>query len=361
MTKCLREHNKVCLATTPTPTPIVSAPAPASLVSSSISREATSVPSTTSVRALPPASTPPTARHPFPQPRAATSQPQQPPRTPTPSTAPPETTAAASRLNELQTIVSFVPHASSSSSTSNPVPSSIPLPAPKVQKKKQKSPPMSNDQATIEFLRTELGAAQARIVILDASIVDKDKELSVLWARVQILEEKQNKELLDKYFPHKTAKPTVPKSSTSTSPCSSSSCTSCPMPCSCCRHHASSFSCCSRSSANNTSCCPSPVSDHPPDLYKKVLEVSQEVQALKNILISQKTPASNPEENTDPGSPSNTPTSANDNSDPKPANNHPHVSVSSDSQASVDEFIPDLQENEDDQANLNWDLQTNQL
>ena len=74
-TKCLREHNKVCLATTPTPTPIVSAPAPASLVSSSISREATSVPSTTSVRALPPASTPPTARHPFPQPRPATSQP----------------------------------------------------------------------------------------------------------------------------------------------------------------------------------------------------------------------------------------------------------------------------------------------
>ena len=85
------------------------------------------------------------------------------------------------------------------------------------------------------------------------------------------------------------------------------------------------------------------------------------MQALKNILISQKTPASNPEENTDPGSPSNTPASDNDNSDPKPANNHPHVSVSSDSQASVDEFIPDLQENEDDQANLNWDLQTNQL
>ena len=69
---------------------------------------------------------------------------------------------------------------------------------------------MSNDQATIEFLRTELGAAQARIVILDASIVDKDKELSVLWARVQILEEKQNKDPLDKYFPHKTPQPGAP-------------------------------------------------------------------------------------------------------------------------------------------------------
>ena len=62
-------------------------------------------------------------------------------------------------------------------------------------KKKQKSIPTNNDQTKSEFLRTELGAAQSRIVILDASVKDKVQELSVLWARIQILEEKQNADI----------------------------------------------------------------------------------------------------------------------------------------------------------------------
>ena len=286
--------------------------------------------------------------------QAPTQKPPPPPSHPAP---------AASRLDGRQTIVSFIPQASSSSYTPDPPPA--PVPTPKVLKKKQKTPPITNDQATIDFLRTELGAAQARIVILDASIVDKDKELSVLWARVQILEEKQNKDLLDKYFPHKTPQPAAPKTSASSSPCSSSGCTSSPMPCSYCHHHPTLFSCCSRSSAtNNTGCSTQPnpqASDHSPDLYRKVLEVCQEVKELKSYLFSQKT--NNPKQDTPSGPPPNIPTSnINENAGSQPENDHPHVSVSSnDSRASAEEFIPDLPENEDQQDHLNWNLQTNQL
>ena len=70
-----------------------------------------------------------------------------------------------------------------------------------VHKKKQNAVPTSASEHAIELLKKELAAAQAKIVLLDNEIKDKDQEQAVLWARIKILEEKQNTELLDKYFP----------------------------------------------------------------------------------------------------------------------------------------------------------------
>ena len=68
-------------------------------------------------------------------------------------------------------------------------------------KRKQKSVPLNTTDHTIEILQKELSAAQSRIVILDSEIKDKNEQLKVLWARIKILEEKQNKDIIDKYFP----------------------------------------------------------------------------------------------------------------------------------------------------------------
>ena len=75
-----------------------------------------------------------------------------------------------------------------------------------VGKRKQKSIPISAADHTIETLKKELSAAQSRIVLLDSEIKDKDQELSVLWTRIKILEEKQNKDIIDQYFPHPESK-----------------------------------------------------------------------------------------------------------------------------------------------------------
>ena len=65
--------------------------------------------------------------------------------------------------------------------------------------KKQKS---NENQNTLneEFLRRELSGAQARIVQLDASIIDKDIRISILRARVNFLEERENQANYNKYF-----------------------------------------------------------------------------------------------------------------------------------------------------------------
>ena len=49
--------------------------------------------------------------------------------------------------------------------------------------------PTTAEQARIKFLQAELGSAQARIVQLDASVLDKDNRISILMARVKLLEE----------------------------------------------------------------------------------------------------------------------------------------------------------------------------
>ena len=57
------------------------------------------------------------------------------------------------------------------------------------------------EQARISFLQTELCAAQARIVQLDASVKDKDQRVSVLMARIKIFEDDHTKSMHEKYFP----------------------------------------------------------------------------------------------------------------------------------------------------------------
>ena len=130
------------------------------------------------------------------------------------------------RLDGLQTLVSFVPGNSTKQtpqSNTNPPPnssSSAPPTHKKGGKKKQKVPPITAEQARINFLETELSAAQARIVILDKSIVDKDQELAVLRARVKILEEK-----LNKYFPKTKTSASANYDTSSHSPARPCTCT----------------------------------------------------------------------------------------------------------------------------------------
>ena len=82
----------------------------------------------------------------------------------------------------------------------------------------------------MDFLQVELKAAQTRIVMLDSDIKDKDQQLSVLWARIKIFEEKQSKEVFNKYFPADDD-PTPPCSSSRPPPCSSN--TPCSATCRC--------------------------------------------------------------------------------------------------------------------------------
>ena len=117
------------------------------------------------------------------------------------------------------------------STSSLPSPPSSQVSAKSKGKKKQKSPfPTSDAEAKVEFLQTELNAAKARIVQLDASVEDKDRRVSVLMARLKLFEDKQNKDAFDKYFPtesnqhdNKTT-PSARSSSTSPQPCQQSSC-----------------------------------------------------------------------------------------------------------------------------------------
>ena len=131
-----------------------------------------------------------------------------------------------------------------------------PPPAKPIKKTKKSSIPVTPSGITMEFLKTELGAAQARIVQLDAEIKDKDQRTSVLWSRIKILEEKQNTDILNKYFPQSNPNNQTPSvqtpigSSTSTdsqpqpSSCASSSLSTCFYAGNCARSQPSSFHCC---------------------------------------------------------------------------------------------------------------------
>ena len=129
----------------------------------------------------------------------------QPAVTPVPSLVTPATSRA----------VIFVP--STSSSSLPPVTTNSQAESSKASKKKQKPfIPVSADQAKIEFLQGELSAAQARIVQLDTSVTDKDQTITILNARLKILEDEKTSKIQNKYFPssasshslHNNQKPT---------------------------------------------------------------------------------------------------------------------------------------------------------
>ena len=112
---------------------------------------------------------------------------------------------------------------------------------------------------------------------------DKDQENAVLWARIKILEEKQNKEVLDKYFPQ----PGVPassqfpsnSSSSSSSPSASSSC-----PSTCALRNTSNCSVLSTCAGSlmmlQPSCCQPPLHHHCQHQQSKTYQPSTESSHL---------------------------------------------------------------------------------
>ena len=68
-------------------------------------------------------------------------------------------------------------------------------------RRRQKQIDTSNHGFDIETLERELNAAKTKIVTLDTELKDKVQECSALWKRIQIFEERQNSEILDRYFP----------------------------------------------------------------------------------------------------------------------------------------------------------------
>ena len=199
------------------------------------------------------------------------------------------------RMAGLQTLVSFVPNTSSGNTppvSSAPTQSQPTFPEAslnqqRTNKKKQKLPPITNDQARINFLQTELNAAQARIVVLDKTVVDKDQELAVLWARIKILEEKQNKDVLDKYSLNRSGSnhKSSPDLSSQPSPtCTSSAPPHCCYrllpPCSRTLHQEHCFSSCHH---------PRTVfaGDEFTDLKKDVNEIRAELTNIKSTILQQ--------------------------------------------------------------------------
>ena len=106
----------------------------------------------------------------------------------------------------------------SMTSSSNTIEQAITVSNKPSGKRKQKSIPVTVADHTVEILQKELSAAQSKIVLLDSEIKDKDQQLQVLLARLKILEEKQNKDIIDKYFPYPSATSQLPTSSSSTRP-----------------------------------------------------------------------------------------------------------------------------------------------
>ena len=106
-------------------------------------------------------------------------------------------------------------------------------------RKKQKQLDASIHGFDIETLERELNAAKTKIVTLDTELKDKTLECSALWKRIKIFEERQNSEILDRYFPKQkdTNNSKVddlrPTASCSGTQSSSPPCLSSPQPCPC--------------------------------------------------------------------------------------------------------------------------------
>ena len=280
-TKCLREHTKACRPQSQQISSINTARASVPTLPSTVAdtlnsvTAAASLPAAFSTMETPTSSSVTTARS-------------------LPSLCPPSSTSVITqhaRLTGLQTLVSFVPHTSTNSGLP---PRSIPVQPPQEpptqaglasqtrgNKKKQKLPPITNEQARISFLETELSAAQSRIVVLDKSIVDKDQELSVCWARIKILEEKQNKDILDKYslnsssFQRKCSP--VPSPSRAPPTCSyytpAAPCCSHPPPppCSAAHMHHSAYHSCNHHNRTESN-----------DLKRDIMEIRRDLDDIRN-------------------------------------------------------------------------------
>ena len=108
------------------------------------------------------------------------------------------------------------------------------------KKKHKTSFPSSEAETKIDFLQTELNAAQARIVQLDASIQDKDRRVSVLMARLKVFEDAHNKDVFEKYFPAENKQSPLGNTPTScsTSSPSQQTCSQPPRCCCSCSHPA---------------------------------------------------------------------------------------------------------------------------
>ena len=261
------------------------------------------------------------------------------------------------RLTGLQTLVSFVPHTQRndepppvSTSVSPPQPPSTPPAHPsqtRGNKKKQKLPPITNEQARINFLETELNAAQSRIVILDKSIVDKDQELSVCWARIKILEEKQNQDILDKYSLNSS---TIPRkcSPVPSSPRAPPTCSHFPPAAPCCLHSppppCSAYRCCSQH--NRT---------EPDDLKRNIVEIRRELNNIRIKINENKTSKEGEPYDNSYATTAPEPTQQEQNNDDVSTLEVLNESQTNlnESLASVEEFMPDV-ENQNVNMSLNF-------
>ena len=271
-----------------------------------------------------------------------------------------------SRIHGLQTLITYVPQTSTmqvpptttttdslSSSISTPVPFSTAATNPNQQrappnKRKQKLPPTTPDQAKIYFLETELSAAQARIVVLDKASVDKDQELAVLWARIKILEEKQNQDILNKYSLNNQQADSQTSSSCTSQPptspstcCCRSKCYSCTSPPSSCYYRST---CSAQSNSQNRShhCCLGNQKMNvihedtsKDDLKNAIFELKTELMAMKttldNIASKPDRPQPQTEQNIEAGY-----------SSEKDASFPNLPSSPNDSVATIEEFLPDI-------------------
>ena len=219
---CLKDHTRSC-SKIPT-------------IVSSVSTSSSS--STTTPVCAPPVSTS------WPASASSSSTPSVPPSVPRPAVQ--VVPGVPPVIPGLKTVVTFVPPASVQSSSSPPSPPLVPVQTTTVnnkngKRKTTKAVPVSSNETNVQFLQKELAAAQARIVQLDAMIVDKEQQAEILLSRVKILEEQQNKQVFDKYFP---SNPPNPSKDQITAPnCSSNLVHHCPaQPCcqilrSCCTHY----------------------------------------------------------------------------------------------------------------------------
>ena len=249
-------------------------------------------------------------------------------------------------------------------------------------KKRQKPPfPTTDAEAKVEFLQTELNAAKARIVQLDASILDKDKRVSVLMARLKMFEDKHTKEVCEEYFPHENdhcsnlgqsssepARATCSSSTPHPTSCSASS-AACSTPPRCsfhCPPPPCSSSCvhqchCQHNHTANPESCSRKVRDETDlkDIIEKIDLVGKETTKIKTViqdLITNKDRESKDYSATNT-KPPNKPEEVPLQPDVGPSDS-PDLNASI---ASIEEFIPEIPEHQTSSHHLNCHVPTNQL
>ena len=282
--------------------------------------------------------------------------------------------SSMSSIPGLRTLVSFIPDPTAipeppaPACTKPPSPDPPPAPGPLSQasgsrikdatKKKTKAATISNDDTNLELIRRELTAAQARIVQLDATVVDKEQQVEILLARVKVLEDDKNKQVYDKYFPSAQQTPVTQQTSVPSHSNSSS-------------HHCLAHQCCQTSRHCcchlNKSChisCQTPTTNSSclsPELIlkfeKQVERIKSEIDNLKAatelLKVDQRGSKNN---NGDDRGDEASIDRINENSPPlidphKPSNEYTQQICSSPaSMCSIEEFFP---ENPMNQSNLN--------